>query len=70
MKFADLKKKSADELNKELDTADLDLMRFNAKVATAGIGKESGRVRETRRKIARIKTIQRQNQGAKKNKKN
>lgn len=58
MKFADLKKKTPDELNKELDATALDLLRYNAKVATGGIGKESGKVRELRRKVARIKTLQ------------
>ena len=65
MKFTDLKKKSPDELTKELAGADLELMKLNAKVATAGIGKESGKVRQTKRTIARIKTIQRQTSGAK-----
>jgi len=59
MKFADLKKKTPAELTKELDETMLDQLRFNAKVATGGIGKESGKVRELRRKVARIKTLQR-----------
>jgi ribosomal protein L29 len=67
MKFTDLKRKSPDELSKEYTMAELELMKLNAKVATAGIGKESGKVRETKRKIARIKTLQRQATGAKKN---
>lgn len=67
MKFKDLKKKNQDELNKELDTTSLDLMRFNAKVATNSIGKESGKIKELKKNIARIKTLKNQTSKNQKN---
>jgi large subunit ribosomal protein L29 len=60
MKFDDLKKKTPDDLRKELDSITFDLMRYNAQVATGGAGKDSGKIRELKRTIARIKTLQRQ----------
>lgn len=56
MKFKELKKNA--DLNKELDATVLELMRYNAQVATGGAGKDSGKIRELKRKIARIKTLQ------------
>ena len=58
MKFQDLKKKTHDDLAKELDSTKLDLMRYNAKVATNSIGNDAGKIKELTKKIARIKTIQ------------
>ena len=60
MKFKDIKKKNPVELTKELETVEFDLMRYNAKVATNSIGKDSGKVKELKKDIARIKTFQRQ----------
>jgi len=59
MKFKELKKKAPEDLRKEMDTAVFDLLRFNAQVATGGIGKDSGKIRVLKRKIARIKTLER-----------
>jgi large subunit ribosomal protein L29 len=58
MKFDELKKKSAEDLKKEIDATQVELMRFNAQVATGGAGKDAGRIRELKKKIARIKTLQ------------
>ena len=60
MKFQDIKKKNPIELVKELETIEFDLMRYNAKVATNSIGKDSGKVKELKKDIARIKTLQNQ----------
>ena len=59
MKYDELKKKAPDDLKKEMDSAVFDLLRLNAMVATGGIGKDSGKIRELKRKVARIKTLQR-----------
>jgi large subunit ribosomal protein L29 len=58
MKFNELKKKTATDLNKEIDATQFELMRLGAQVATGGAGKDAGRIRELKRKIARIKTLQ------------
>ena len=58
MRFNDLKKKSLGDLQKELDAKILELLRYNAKVATGGAGKEAGNIKELRKTIARIKTLQ------------
>lgn len=58
MKFNDLKKKTPEDLRRELDTSVVELMRYNAMVATGGIGKDAGKIKEIKRTIARIKTLQ------------
>ena len=58
MKYQELKKKPAADLQKELDTAQFELRRLGGMVQTGGVGKDSGRIRELKRKIARIKTLQ------------
>ena len=60
MKFEELKKKTPDDIRKEFDVITFELMRYNAQVATGGAGKDSGKIRELKRTIARIKTLQRQ----------
>jgi ribosomal protein L29 len=58
MKFQDLKKKNKEELTKEFAATELDLMKYNAKVATNSIGKDAGKIKQLRKTIARIKTLQ------------
>jgi large subunit ribosomal protein L29 len=58
MKFKELQKKSAADLQKELAKLEFDLMKLKSQVVTAGAGKESGKIREFKKTIARIKTIQ------------
>lgn len=60
MKYDELKKKTAADLQKELDAAQFDLMRLGALVQTGGVGKDSGKIRELKRTIARIKTLQKE----------
>jgi ribosomal protein L29 len=59
MKFNELIKKTPEDLNRELSSAEFDLMRYNAQVATGGAGKDSGKIRELKKRIARIKMLQR-----------
>lgn len=56
MNIDELKKKSPEDLNRELDSLELDLLRLNAQSASGG--KDAGRVRELKRTVARIKTLQ------------
>ena len=58
MKFEDLMKKSPEDLRRELDSINLDMLRLKSQVATGAAGKDSGKLRELRRTIARIKTLQ------------
>ena len=58
MKFAELKKKSPEELKKEEDNIRMELMKYRAQVATGGAGKEAGKIREMKRTIARIRTLE------------
>ena len=54
MNIEELKKKSPEDLKRELDSLELDLLRFRAQTGS----KESGRIRELKRTVARIKTLQ------------
>jgi ribosomal protein L29 len=58
MKYADLLKKSPADLSKLQDEITIELMKFQAQAATGAAGKESGKIREIRRTIARIKMAQ------------
>jgi large subunit ribosomal protein L29 len=58
MKFKELQKKSPADLQKDLDSAQFELMRYNAQVATGGAGKDTGKIRQFKKTIARIKTLQ------------
>lgn len=60
MNFDELKKKSQADLAKELANVEFELMRLKSMVATGSAGKESGKIRNHKRTIARIKTIIRQ----------
>lgn len=57
MKYADLLKKSPEELKKLQDEQSIELMKFHAQAATGAAGKESGKIRQLRRELARIKMI-------------
>jgi len=57
---AELKKKSAAELEKELVAARLELVKLNAQVTTGAASKEAGMVRNLRKKVARILTLKNQ----------
>ncbi len=57
---AELAKRSPDELRKELEKARMELIKLNAQVATGGAAKEAGKITQLKRRVARIKTIQRE----------
>ncbi len=57
---AELKKKGAPELEKELAAARLELVKLNAQVNTGAASKEAGKIRNLRKRVARILTIQNQ----------
>ena len=67
MKFNDLKKKSADDLKKELETRQSELLRFKAQIGTGAAGKDSGKIRDIKRTIARIHTLMNDKKEMKKN---
>lgn len=58
MKFTELTKRTPADLQKELDGAQFDLMRYGAMVQTGGVGKDAGKIKELKKTIARIKTLQ------------
>jgi len=64
MKFKELQKKNKQDLQKELDKLNMELMKYRAQVATGGAGKESGKIKEYKKSIARIKTLQNKQGGA------
>jgi ribosomal protein L29 len=57
--YAELKKKGLGDLEKELVAVRFELVKLNAQVATGAAAKEAGKVRNLRKKVARIKTLQR-----------
>ncbi len=54
---AELKKKTPEELEKELARIRMELLKLNAQVATGGAAKEAGKIIQLKRKVARIKTL-------------
>lgn len=58
MKFTELQKKSAADHEKELTRIEMELLKYRAQIATGGAGKDVGKVRELKRTVARIKTLQ------------
>lgn len=58
MKFKELQKKSAADREKEMANAQQELLKLRAQVATGSAGKDAGRIREIKRTIARIKTME------------
>ncbi len=57
---AELVKKRPEELEKELSKIRMELLKLNAQVATGGAAKEAGKIRQLKRRVARIKTLQNQ----------
>lgn len=58
MKYADLLKKSPEDLKKLQDENTIELMKFQAQAATGAAGKESGKISQLKRELARIKMVQ------------
>jgi large subunit ribosomal protein L29 len=60
MKFKELKGLSNDELEKKLIEAQSELIKLNSQVATGTTIKNPGQVKQLKKSIAKIKTIQNQ----------
>ena len=58
--FVELAKKNAEDLEKELASAQLEIVKLTAQLSTGAASKEAGLLRNTKRKIARIRTLQQQ----------
>lgn len=56
---AELKKKSASDLEKELASTKLEIMKLQSQISTGTAAKEVGKYRNLKKKIARIMTLQR-----------
>ena len=56
MKYNELLKKSPEDLAKLEQENSIELMKYHAQAATGAAGKESGKIRQLKREIARIKT--------------
>lgn len=54
---AELKKKRAADLEKELASVRFELIKLNAQVATGAAAKEAGKIRNLKKKVARIYTL-------------
>ena len=57
MKFKQLKQMQKQELNQKIDELKRELVKLYAQVATGTPPKNSGQIRNSKRTIARIKTI-------------
>ena len=55
MKFADIAKKTSDELAKLEKDLHLELMKLRAQSASGAASKESGKIRQIKKDLARIK---------------
>jgi len=55
--YAELKKKSASELEKDLAAVKFDLIKLEAQLATGAAAKEAGKIRNLKKNVARIKTL-------------
>lgn len=60
---AELKKKSPEELEKELVAARLEMVKLKAQLATGAASKEVGKLTNLKKKVARIKTVQAASKG-------
>ncbi len=56
--FAELKKKGAPELEKELAASSLEMIKLRAQLSTGAASKEAGKLRSLKKRRARIKTLQ------------
>ncbi|NJL43958.1 MAG: 50S ribosomal protein L29 [Nitrosarchaeum sp.] len=58
MKFSELKSLTPEALEKRCKDMELELMKLRVQVAQGTAQKASGKIRELRRSIARVKTLQ------------
>lgn len=59
-KIDELRNMSAEELSEELHSLESELIRERGLVSAGGAPEKPGRIKEIRRTIARIKTVQRE----------
>jgi len=57
LKAAEIRKLSLEERNKKMTDLQLQLIKFRSKILTGGQLESPGQIKEIRRTIARIKTI-------------
>jgi large subunit ribosomal protein L29 len=60
LRSEEIRKMNANEQSEELDKLKMELIRERAIVSAGGAPESPGRIREIRRTIARIKTIQKE----------
>jgi ribosomal protein L29 len=58
--FNELKRRTASDLEKELQLTSMELVKLNAHVATGAAAKDAGKIRNLKKRVARIRTLQRQ----------
>lgn len=61
MKFTDIKKMPKDELNKKLQDLKTELMKLNAQIAIGTTPKNTKQIRDIKRTIAKVATLNEQN---------
>jgi len=62
MKYKELSGLNAEQLKKKLVEAKVELIKLNSQVATGSNVKNPGQIKELKKTIAKIKTIQKQNE--------
>ncbi|MBU0472014.1 MAG: 50S ribosomal protein L29 [Nanoarchaeota archaeon] len=62
MKFKELSNLNNEELNKKLEEVKIELIKLNSQVATGITIKSPGQIKQLKKTIAKIKTIQKQNE--------
>ncbi|MFH1589762.1 MAG: 50S ribosomal protein L29 [archaeon] len=62
MNIKELKPLNNEDLEKKLTEAELELIKLNSQVATGTTIKSPGQIKQLKKTIARIKTIQKQNE--------
>jgi len=60
--FKELKGLNKEDLEKKYEEAKLELIKLNSQVATGTTLKNPGQIKQLKKSIARIKTIQKQNE--------
>ncbi|MBC8500452.1 MAG: 50S ribosomal protein L29 [DPANN group archaeon] len=62
MKYKELKALSKENLEKKYEEAKIELIKLNSQVATGTTLKSPGQIKQLKKTIAKIKTLQKQNE--------
>jgi len=62
MKYKELSGLNANQLEKKLKEAKMELIKLNSQVSTGSNVKNPGQIKQLKKTIAKIKTIQKQNE--------